>query len=122
MSPVSTAYTRVYIFDTVAQQTSYLFDIANGAECFKVYDQYISWYGYSTELQEGSKVNILYDYRNSILYVADYRTIVVSDKGVAFDTLAGEYAEMDSMEKVRYAQWHYAEWKDVQSDMNETLH
>lgn len=116
MSPVSATYTRVYVYDMTSGQTSYLFDIAYCAESFTVYDHYICWYGYPTDVQEGIRVNILYDYRNKIRYVSDFRTIVVSDKGIAFDTLADEYAEMEDMEKVRHAQWHYAEWGDVISD------
>lgn len=60
-------------------------------------------------------MTILYDYKNKIRYLSDFHTIVMSDEGVAFNSLDKEYEEMEYIDKVLHSEWHYARWEDLKN-------
>lgn len=106
---------RIYVYDLNTKQATYLFDVKYGAESLEVFGQFISWYGYPGDNMETDKMTILYDYKNKIRYLSDFHTIVMSDEGVAFNSLDKEYEEMEYIDKVLHAQWHYAKWSDIKA-------
>ena len=109
---------RIYVYDLTTKQATYLFDVKGGAESLEVHDQFVSWYGYPRDNMEEDKMTILYDYKNKIRYLSDFHTIVMSDEGVAFNSLDKEYEELEYIDKLLHSKWHYARWSDVKSDDN----
>ena len=79
---VSLNYTEYMVYDLNTKQATFLFDVKGGAEPFKVYGQFISWYGYPSDNMETDKMTILYDYKNRIRYLSDFHTIIMSEEGV----------------------------------------